>query len=68
LPISTEEVAAGEGALQTWIALLLSTIKKVVHKLAIVHCFARTPAWVGTKSEAWTRELAFAGCVQKLLC
>jgi len=65
-PISMEEVAAGEGALQTWTEFPPWTIKKSSTSLpSFIRAWARTPAWVGMRSACiWESACAmYKGCL-----
>src|SRR5260221_1858280 len=54
-PISSEAVAAGEGALHTWIAFGPVTIMKSSTRVPSGRiAWARTPAPPGTRSSSWT--------------
>ena len=52
LPISSEAVAPGDGALQTWSALCPRTMRKSSTRLpSLSSAWARTPASHGTRSD-----------------
>ena len=66
LPISSEAVAAGDGALQICIPDLLLTIRKSSTKPpSDRRAWARTPGSTGTRSLQQSKVSTFADCAQK---